>query len=95
MGKLIASRSEPITLVATSRQGKEINQRKLGNQKSKVVYHKLDITSQESIKEFTNFIEKEFGRVDILINNAGVTFEEPDNSTFSPEVVRKTFDTSK
>ena len=34
-------------------------------------YHQLDITNRDSIEFFSTWIEKEFGQIDILINNAG------------------------
>ena len=33
----------------------------------------LDVTDLESVKNFANFTCKTFGRVDILINNAGIS----------------------
>jgi NAD(P)-dependent dehydrogenase (short-subunit alcohol dehydrogenase family) len=38
---------------------------------SKIVLHELDVTNEGSIKAFQIWINKEFGRVDVLINNAG------------------------
>ena len=43
---------------------------KLGR-KSKAI--KLDVTDPESAKEMAKFASKEFGRIDHLINNAGIT----------------------
>ena len=37
-----------------------------------VRYHQLDVTCSESIDRFNQFVEQEYGRLDILINNAGV-----------------------
>ena len=36
---------------------------------------KLDVTSQQSTEEAAKLVEKEFGKLDILINNAGVIGE--------------------
>lgn len=33
---------------------------------------KLDFTSQQSVEEATAEVEKEFGKLDVLVNNAGI-----------------------
>lgn len=38
---------------------------------SKIIVHELDVTNEGSIKAFQTWINEEFGRVDVLINNAG------------------------
>jgi NAD(P)-dependent dehydrogenase (short-subunit alcohol dehydrogenase family) len=38
---------------------------------SKIIVHELDVTFEGSIKAFQTWINEEFGRVDVLINNAG------------------------
>lgn len=37
-----------------------------------VVYKPLDLNSPESIRDFANSMEKDYGRVDTLVNNAGI-----------------------
>jgi NAD(P)-dependent dehydrogenase (short-subunit alcohol dehydrogenase family) len=37
----------------------------------------LDVTSIEAIKEFIAKVDKEFGRIDILINSAGINVRKP------------------
>ena len=38
-------------------------------------WKKVDISKQDEIKKFTNWIKKEYGKIDILINNAGFVGE--------------------
>jgi len=38
-----------------------------------VTHHPLDVTDASSIEELARFVEKELGRLDVLVNNAGVT----------------------
>jgi NAD(P)-dependent dehydrogenase (short-subunit alcohol dehydrogenase family) len=58
---------------------------------------KLDVVNSDDVKAAAETIEKEFGKLDILINNAGVMFEPiggNNTSTVSDETLRKTFDTN-
>src|SRR4051812_39179754 len=58
---------------------------------------KLDVVNPDDVKAVAETIEKEFGKLDILINNAGVMFEPiggNNTSTVSEETLRKTFDTN-
>lgn len=43
--------------------------------RDKVVYHQLDICSVESIHRFTEYIRKNHGGLDVLINNAAIAFK--------------------
>jgi len=52
---------------------------------------KLDVTSAEDIAQLPAFFEKEFGRLDVLINNAGVN--EPEGEA-RIDSLRKTFETN-
>ncbi|XP_050506930.1 carbonyl reductase [NADPH] 1-like [Diabrotica virgifera virgifera] len=40
----------------------------------KAVFHQLDINSQTSVDELRDFIQKEHGGLDLLINNAAIAF---------------------
>lgn len=59
---------------------------------------RFDITKPADYKEAYNYFDKTFGKLDILINNAGIskeTFMAANNaSTVSPGVLRETFDTN-
>ena len=43
---------------------------------SKIVYHQLDITDQDSIDKLQTYIKEEFGRLDVLVNNAGIYLDQ-------------------
>src|SRR5271166_4227085 len=61
----------------------------------------LDVTNREDHKRLAALLEKRFGRLDILINNAGIArdgaaISKPFNttSTVTEAVLRETFDTN-
>ena len=47
----------------------------LNIESTKIFYHHLDVTLESSVKKLFNFIENKFGRLDVLINNAGVLLD--------------------
>ena len=49
--------------------GKEAAQNLSGN----VVVHQLDVADEGSVDRLASFVEDEFGRLDILMNNAGIS----------------------
>eukprot|EP01018_Ginkgo_biloba_P012778 Gb_22780 [translate_table: standard] len=65
-----------ITVVLTARrlqQGLSAPAQALLEQwKKNVIFHRLDVQSSESVSTFAEWLKKEFGGLDILINNAGV-----------------------
>lgn len=38
-----------------------------------VEFYKLNVTSSEDCKEFYDYVIKKYGKVDVLVNNAGIT----------------------
>jgi NAD(P)-dependent dehydrogenase (short-subunit alcohol dehydrogenase family) len=66
-----------IRVVLTSRDaakgGTAVNQ--LRDAGLPVTFHKLDVTSARSIAALAAFVTAEFGRADILINNAGIMID--------------------
>jgi len=66
---------------------------KLGADKKNIVYHKLDVTDSKDIETLRDWILKMYGRVDMLINNAGVYLDKG-TSVFNVDekIVKETLD---
>ncbi|MBI2134942.1 SDR family oxidoreductase [Candidatus Woesearchaeota archaeon] len=65
-------------VILTSRdekKGKEAAE-KLKKEKLDIVYHQLDVKDEESIKKLHSFADEEFGRLDVLVNNAGIFIDQ-------------------
>jgi NAD(P)-dependent dehydrogenase (short-subunit alcohol dehydrogenase family) len=62
-----------------------------------VQFLKLDVTKKEDHEAAAAFLDKKFGRLDILINNAGISAEELGAgkvSATTDEVIHRTFETN-
>lgn len=60
-----------------------------------VDFHQLDITNKDSIRRLAGYIKERYGKLDILINNAGILIDSPDLcATVDIDSVRKTFETN-
>ncbi|KAK8697671.1 hypothetical protein V6N13_113810 [Hibiscus sabdariffa] len=65
-----------ITVVLTARdevRGNEATAKLHQLGLSTVIFHQLDVLDQASIQALTTFISRKFGRLDVLVNNAGVS----------------------
>jgi len=73
---------------------------KLKEEKIDVISFPFDINQLSDHQKIYNYIEKNLGKLDILINNAAVSLDSANvefsnhTSTTSQEVLRKTFDTN-
>ena len=47
----------------------------LGKSDQELCFHQLDVTDDDSVKTLATYLETEFGRLDVLVNNAGTLFE--------------------
>lgn len=58
--------------------------------------HVLDVTSSKSIQTFVDFMTREIGRCDVLVNNAGIFPDRMDSSIFNAkiETIRNAMDTN-
>lgn len=60
-----------------------------------VRYHQLDVTSAKSIDALKTHVDAEFGRLDVLINNAGILHDRHDSILNIPEEkLESMFDTN-
>ena len=60
-----------------------------------VDFHQLDITDKKSIQRFAKYVKEKYGKLDILINNAGILIDSQDFcTTVDLDKVRKTFETN-
>ncbi|GIZ45323.1 hypothetical protein CKM354_000849600 [Cercospora kikuchii] len=80
----------PIKLFATSRKGDDLAI-KAQSPDQKILYPKLDISVQDSIRDFGVEVQKLHGPVSVLVNNAGVNLDQPAKS-YGPENAKKTLD---
>lgn len=89
---------EGLTVILTSRdEAKGLKAvQEFQKQSLPVRFHALDVISPTSIRTLAVFIEKEFGRCDVLVNNAGIFPDKDDSSVFHAklETVRTAMETN-
>ncbi|PRX54173.1 SDR family oxidoreductase [Flagellimonas meridianipacifica] len=87
---------EGITVIVTSRKEKDgkVAVERLSTF-GDVIYHQLDVTDVSSIKSVFDFIKTKYGKLDILINNAGINYDTWQNvQNADLDEVRKTLETN-
>lgn len=58
-------------------------------------FHQLDVTDQGSVDQLKTFVESEFGKLDILINNAGINYDTWQQAESADlQTVQETLDTN-
>ena len=85
------------TVVLTSRDSKkgEAAAGRLRDEKLDVHFHQLDVTKTDSIKNFKEYVAKEFGRCDVLVNNAGILPDRGGSALDTPtDLLRTTLETN-
>lgn len=58
----------------------------------RVVHQTMDVSSEEAVKSFFAAVKKSLGKVDILINNAGIAHQLAPVSNLAPELWRQVID---
>lgn len=88
---ILTSRDEFKGEQTTAELQQEIGAKLTGN----LVYHRLDVTSPESIKRLYDFVVSEYAAADILVNNAAVLLDQYGRLLQTPvDVYRTTMETN-
>ena len=91
----LLEKKSKLNIILTSRNEElghksfEILSSKYPETKDNFYYHQLDITKEDSIKQFVEWIKEKFGKVDYLVNNAGVATH---GDLFNIDVCNTTFE---
>ncbi|MDW3193722.1 MAG: SDR family oxidoreductase [Cytophagales bacterium] len=94
VAKTLLEKDHSVILTARSESSGEDALTKLGNPDN-LYFHTLDVSDQHSVDQIRNFVEQKFGRLDVLINNAGInydTWQKAENADLTN--VQETLDTN-
>src|SRR4051794_7088635 len=70
--RLLAERGAKVTLGARRTERLQALATDIHNRGGQAEYHALEVTSRESVASFVNLARERFGRLDVLVNNAGL-----------------------
>lgn len=91
----LAQQGYQVVLTSRDEVKGEAAAEKLRRAGGSIVYHPLDVTSAESISRLRAFVVREFGRADVLVNNAALYLDEGrDVLDVELEVFRTTIETN-
>lgn len=71
----LAQKGIKVILTARNQQKGRVAAEKLQKEGLDVVHHQLDVTDEESVKKTAEYVDQKFGKLDILINNAGILID--------------------
>lgn len=97
MARQLAQAGVTVILGARDPERGEAAAAKLRGEGLDAYFVKLDVTNPDDHRSAAAFLEQKFGRLDILINNAGVSLEGLGGgkaSATTPDVLRRTFETN-
>ncbi|XP_041067750.1 carbonyl reductase [NADPH] 1 [Carcharodon carcharias] len=58
---------------------------RLQQEQLKPLFHQLDITDPQSIRNLRDFMSQGYGGIDVLVNNAGIAFQVADTAPFGTQ----------
>src|SRR5262245_34237810 len=91
----LAGRGAQVVLTARKPEAGQAAVNKLASQKLSAQFHPLNVTESESIAALRDFLERTFGRLDVLINNAGIiSDDEASGLDVKLSTVRTTLETN-
>ena len=95
ISRQLATRGAQVVLTARNTEAGKVAVKKLAAQNLTVQFQLLDVTSRKSIVALGEFLKRTYGRLNVLINNAGI-IEKSDASGLkvNMETVRVTLETN-
>lgn len=82
-------------MTARSKNAGNIAAKKLAAQKLNVQFQLLDVSSSKSIAAFRDFLQRTYGRLDVLINNAAIIAKDDSHALdVEMETIRLTLETN-
>jgi NAD(P)-dependent dehydrogenase (short-subunit alcohol dehydrogenase family) len=91
----LAGRGFKVILTARDQEKAKAARELLKKQGLDVMFHQLDVTDTDSIKNLARYVEREFGKLDVLVNNAGILHPKDGPGTdVSLDAVRQTLETN-
>jgi NAD(P)-dependent dehydrogenase (short-subunit alcohol dehydrogenase family) len=75
VARQLAERGFEVVLTSPNEREGRAAATKLSRQGLPVIFHILDVVNEKHIRALRAFVVKEFGRIDVLVNNAGVMFD--------------------
>jgi NAD(P)-dependent dehydrogenase (short-subunit alcohol dehydrogenase family) len=91
----LAARGLDVVLGSRSLEAGHVAAGQLTDLPGAVVPAQLDITAADSVSRFTSRLHREFGRCDVLVNNAAIAIDDAgDAATIDPDVARRTLETN-
>lgn len=95
VARQLAGRGDTVLLGARNHERGREAEAKLKAEGLDVRFVHLDVEDAETHRTAANFIADKFGRLDVLVNNAGVALDAGYKaSTVTQDLLRKTFDTN-
>ncbi|WP_017653836.1 SDR family oxidoreductase [Fortiea contorta] len=94
----LAKQEYQVILTSRNEMKGQAAAQKLQDEGLNVQFHHLDVTSDESSRILAQFIRQEFGKLDALVNNAGIYIDVQSNSNSivnsQIETIEKTLETN-
>jgi NAD(P)-dependent dehydrogenase (short-subunit alcohol dehydrogenase family) len=91
----VAACGAQVVLTARHQQAGDEAVKRLATQKLSAQFHQLDITDSQSAVALRDYLQRTFGRLDVLINNAGIfSKEDGPGLNVKMETVRATLETN-
>ena len=94
VAKTLLQHNFTVILTARSESSGQEAMKKLSHS-DHLYFHTLDVSDQSSVDQLLGWVEAEFGRLDVLINNAGInydTWQQAENADL--DTVQETLDTN-